>query len=128
MLITGGSGSGKSSLALKLMAYGATLVADDRTMIWPETGPDGLCVLTRSPAPILGLIEARGISILPAQTQSDAALALVVEMNKVEHARLPEPREVSYFGRAFRLLHKVESDHFPPAILQYLKACQGGGA
>ncbi len=128
VLITGASGSGKSGLALALMAYGATLVADDRTVIRPGTGPDGPYVLTGSPAPISGLIEARGIGILPAQTQSDVPLALVVDMDQSEQARLPEPREISYFNCAFRLLHKVESAHFAPAILQYLKADQRSGA
>ena len=36
VLIRGASGSGKSGLALQLMALGAGLVADDRTRLWRE--------------------------------------------------------------------------------------------
>lgn len=39
LLILGPSGSGKSALALELMALGADLVADDRTEIEGQ-GPD----------------------------------------------------------------------------------------
>ena len=33
LLILGPSGAGKSTLALEMMAYGAALVADDRTVL-----------------------------------------------------------------------------------------------
>jgi len=49
-LITGGSGAGKSSLGLELMAYGCDLVADDRTMVF--TNENGL--IASSPAQIFG--------------------------------------------------------------------------
>ena len=62
VLVTGPSGAGKSALALQLMALGARLVADDRTEI--RATPAGL--MARCPsAAIRGLIEARGVGLLP---------------------------------------------------------------
>ena len=62
VLILGRSGAGKSSLALELMALGARLVADDRTVLHAD---DGAPVASCPPA-ILGKIEARGVGILAA--------------------------------------------------------------
>ncbi|MEX0285887.1 MAG: HPr kinase/phosphorylase [Paracoccaceae bacterium] len=121
VLITGASGTGKSALALTLMAFGARLVSDDGTIL----SPSGEAV-TVAPVPeISGLIEARGVGLLKCPPPNPAQLQLVVDMNQVETARMPETREISFFGRAFRLLHKVESPHFAPAILHYLKEKQG---
>ena len=38
LLITGPSGTGKSALALQMMALGADLVADDQTLLQPRAG------------------------------------------------------------------------------------------
>ena len=56
VLITGAAGSGKSSLALTLMAYGAVLISDDQT----ELSRVGDTIWARAPETISGLIEARG--------------------------------------------------------------------
>ncbi|MGC9370924.1 MAG: HPr kinase/phosphorylase [Paracoccaceae bacterium] len=117
VLILGAAGSGKSALALELMAYGAALVADDRTCL--RTTPDALIAST--PASIAGLIEARGVGILHADAVPEAEVVLAVDMERVETERLPPRREISLLGRKVSLLHKVENAHFPAAILQYLK-------
>ena len=87
LLITGDSGSGKSGLALQLMALGALLVADDRV----ELKMSGNKVTAHSPANIRGLIEARGLGLLRADTVGPVALAYVVDLNRTETARLPDP-------------------------------------
>ncbi len=53
VLILGASGRGKSALALRLMALGAVLVADDRTDLCRE----GDSVMARAPDAIKGMIE-----------------------------------------------------------------------
>lgn len=118
VMITGPSGSGKSGLALQLISFGLTLVADDQTRL--ERNSDDH-IIASAPATIRGTIEARGIGLLAADTVGRARLALVIDMQNTETARMPEPRTVSYLGTEIPLLHKVESCHFPAAVLQYLK-------
>jgi len=118
VLILGPSGSGKSALALNLMALGAVLVADDRVRVTEAGGR----LLAASPEAIAGRIEARGIGILNAETVDRAELALVVDLSATETERLPPWREFRLFERVVPLVHRVESGHFPAAILQYLRA------
>ncbi len=56
VLILGRSGSGKSALALQLMALGCTLVADDGVELAVQEG----ALVARPPEKIRGMIEARG--------------------------------------------------------------------
>ncbi len=101
------------------MAYGADLVADDGTLVWrrPESG-----LWVRSPDTIQGRIEARGVGLLAAEFVPAARLHLVVDLDRVEDHRLPPMRKTSILGEEVDLLLRVEHDHFPSAILQYLKA------
>lgn len=117
VLILGSAGSGKSSLALQLMAYGAALVADDRTHV---TVQDGWPVASAPPA-LSGRIEARGIGILSAAPAPATRIVLVVDLDRVETGRLPPDRTYSLCGLDMPLLHKSECLHFTPAILHYLK-------
>ncbi|MGR3712622.1 MAG: HPr kinase/phosphorylase [Shimia sp.] len=117
VLITGRSGSGKSALALALMAYGADLVADDRTIITLQKAR----LNASSPPTIKGLIEARGVGILRARTVTKADVVLAIDMDRVEADRLPHPYHVTILGVELPLCLKVEAAHFAPAILQYLR-------
>ena len=87
VLLIGKSGAGKSDLALRLIAMGAALVADDRTdlFVWRNR------LHARAPARLSGLIEVRGVGILKLRTAARVRIALVVELGQ-ESARLPEPR------------------------------------
>lgn len=117
VLILGPSGSGKSALALQLMAVGCTLVSDDGVLlIAGETG-----LLARAPDTIAGRIEARGIGLLTAAS-APAHIVLVADMGETETHRLPPLRTLTVAGYNLPLVHRVESAHFPAAILQYLKA------
>lgn len=117
LLILGAPGAGKSALALRLLALGARLVADDRTLLWRE----GEATMMQAPAPIRGLIEARGVGLLRAEAQGPVPLTLVTDLDTPETHRLPPPRERRVLGRIFPLLHGVESAHFPAALIQYIR-------
>ena len=117
VLIMGASGTGKSSLALEMMARGATLVADDQVLLEPR---DNAVVVT-CPKPLVGLIEARGVGLLHAEATPEATLGLVVTLDETETDRMPPERVITYFDQKFPLLHNVASQHFPAAIIQYLK-------
>ncbi len=89
LLICGPSGSGKSSLALELMAVGAVLVSDDRTRL--ECHEDRLWA--SPPLAIAGKIEARGVGLLCADHQGPVPVALMLDLGRSETMRLP-PRHV----------------------------------
>jgi len=117
VLILGKSGSGKSSLALNLLALGAELIADDRLSVHLQNG----CVMLSRPPNALPFVEARGVGLLHA-TMSPAmvALKLVVDLDKVEHERLPPQRYVTCETCSVPLLHNTQNSSFPAAIRQYL--------
>jgi HPr kinase/phosphorylase len=117
VLILGASGSGKSGLALQLIALGASLVADDQTDI---TDRDGWPVAT-APAALRGRIEARGVGILAADPVQAARVVLVVDLDRAERERLPPDRKYRLCGHDLPLLHGSEYLHFPAAILQFLR-------
>jgi HPr kinase/phosphorylase len=82
ILIRGRSGSGKSSLALALLAlarerhcYGG-LIGDDRVILEAHSGR----LVARCAAKIEGLIERRGIGILQATGPRAAVIGLVVDL------------------------------------------------
>lgn len=87
LLLRGPSGAGKSDLALRLVDEGARLVADDRVDLLPD-GQGGL--LARCPQPIAGLMEVRGLGVLPMPSVDSAPLALVVDLGEMVE-RLPPP-------------------------------------
>ena len=115
--ITGPSGAGKSELALALMAYGATLVADDIT--WIKRAASGL--MAHCPPTISGRIEARNVGILSADAAPPAPLALVVDLGRAETDRLPPRRHVTLLGVDTALLHSSASVYFPAIIWHYMR-------
>ena len=88
-LIEGPSGAGKSDLALRCLNLGFALVADDRTELWTCRG----ALYGAAPAPIAGLIEGRGLGILPvpARTLAQIRLLVVCQPPHEPIERLPEP-------------------------------------
>lgn len=117
LLIRGASGSGKSGLALKLMALGAVLVADDRTRIRRGAG----CIMADAPAAIRGRIEARGVGILNAPVAGPVPVVLVVDMDVAETERLPPRRWVELLQIPLPLVRKIDTDYFPSALCLYLR-------
>ena len=88
VLITGPSGSGKSDLALRLIALGWRLVADDRTQVWSSAGR----LYAAAAQPLAGLVEARGVGILnlPPRAMTPLALAVACLPPGERAERLPE--------------------------------------
>ncbi len=80
VLLRGPSGAGKSDLALRLIdgggADGPRLVADDRVDLSLRTGR----VWARAPGPLKGLLEVRGVGIMPMKALDEAPIALVCDL------------------------------------------------
>ena len=117
LLICGASGSGKSSLALQMIALGASLVADDRVLV-RRRSEGGLHL--SCPEPIRGMIEARGFGLLAVPRTTAIAVALV-DLDAKESERLPVPRETLIAGEALPSFRRVEAPHFASILLLYLK-------
>jgi len=116
LLILGASGSGKSSLALQLMALGATLVADDRVIATPDL--NGGLRMT-APPDLQGMIEARGVGLIRVDHRPAMAV-YAVTLDEVETARLPETHDTVIADVTLSLLRKVESPAFPAMLYALL--------
>lgn len=82
-LLRGPPGSGKSDLALRLIAepapegqHPAYLVADDQVALSLENGR----LVARAPQPIAGLLEIRGVGIRRVPSALEAEAALIVDL------------------------------------------------
>ena len=82
VLLRGPSGSGKSDLGLRLIDAGARLVADDQSELYRK----GASVVVRSPRPIAGLIEVRGVGIIRVEPLAEAQVGLIVDLVSPEVA------------------------------------------
>ena len=113
VLIEGPSGSGKSALALQLMALGGRLVADDRTTVALQEGHPWIF----APDRLQGVIEARGIGLIQTPHVAAAPLKLVVDMGTTETERLPDPVSREVLGRRVRCIRRVDGPHFAGSII-----------
>lgn len=117
VVIRGASGSGKSALGLQLMAYGARLVADDRTILDAAAGhPVASC-----PAQIRGMIEARGVGLLRADPAPPTPVVLVVDLDRKPDARLPSAEPITMLGCTVDLISGRDMPNLAAIVLQMLK-------
>lgn len=101
LLILGPSGAGKSGLALRLMASGARLVADDQTHL--EKGKTGE-LIARAPSSIAGRIEARQVGLIRVEPQESVELALAVDLGRSAGARLPQSETIELLDVRLELI------------------------
>lgn len=116
LLITGAAGTGKSSLALQLIALGAELVADDGTLLSNSGGT----LMASAPEAIRGRVEARGLGILGAPWRAETAIAAAVDLSQTETERLPPRREITFLGVSVSLVLGQRAPYFPAALRHYI--------
>jgi HPr kinase/phosphorylase len=121
-LILGASGTGKSGLALRMMALGARLVADDRVLVVRR----GDALVATAPAALRGLIEARGVGLLRAEPAAEAVLAVAVDLDRPAEARMPHPREITYFDLQIELIFGRDVPNLDLALVQLLRYGRAG--
>jgi serine kinase of HPr protein (carbohydrate metabolism regulator) len=97
VLISGKSGSGKSSLALGLLeafsrsGESAFLVCDDQALLQVEDGK----LVAHAPKAIAGKIELRGYGIVQMDHKQSARIGLVVKLvDRKDLVRMPEESQV----------------------------------
>lgn len=120
VLLMGPSGSGKSDLALRLLAQPASpalptgdfeLVGDDH--VWLQREDTVLSV--SAPAAIAGKIEVRGLGIIEVAAAQAARVVLVVELAAHHDVpRLPHQAEIELAGIVLPLLRLPGLDASAP--------------
>jgi len=88
VLIVGRSGSGKSSLAINLLALGSTLVADDQCELVKKNNRFRIS----KPVSLPNSIEIRGIGLVSVPMVVETSLDWVVNMDEAEKERMPDLR------------------------------------
>lgn len=110
-LILGPSGCGKSDLALRALAAGFRLVADDRVLVWAAEGR----LFGRAPDTLAGLIEARGLGVQPEVALRLAPIGLVVRCEPGE--RVPEAQFEAVLGVQIPLIRLAPLEASAPLKL-----------
>jgi serine kinase of HPr protein (carbohydrate metabolism regulator) len=98
VLLRGPSGAGKSDLALRLIAAGGRLVADDQVAL----GLRDDALWASAPPALAGLLEVRGLGLVRLP-HGPAPLALLVDLVPAME-RLPPPRRETLLGVALPVL------------------------
>ena len=92
VLIQGPADAGKSDLALRCLAQGFRLVADDRVLLWTSGGR----LYGRAPDTLAGLLEVRGLDVVRVATIPFCEVVLAAEAGTPE--RLPDPAFTDILG------------------------------
>lgn len=127
VLIRGPAGSGKSSLALRLiqaveagMLRFARLVGDDRVSLEAENG----VLLARPAAALAGLIEVRGVGLWRLPFEPVAAVGWVVDLGAADTERLPEPGGSTVILSGIRLPRLPVARNVDPMLPGMTFLCQ----
>ena len=118
VLVRGPSGAGKSELALRAVAAGWRLVADDRVRLWTS----GEQLFGAAPPALAGLVEARGLGVLREPALAFAAMALVVDACDAPE-RLPDPDHEALLGVALPRVRLALRE--PSAVAKLGRALDG---
>jgi serine kinase of HPr protein (carbohydrate metabolism regulator) len=120
VLIEGPSGAGKSDLALRCLAHGFRLVADDRTLLWVSGGR----LFGRAPDVLAGQVEVRGLDVIEEGGAPFAEVALVAQCGTSE--RLPDPEQVDRLGVILPLIRVAPLEASAPLKLNRALQHLGG--
>ncbi len=98
VLLRGPSGSGKSDLALRLLAAGGRLISDDQTRLAERRG----ALVAEAPPALAGMIEVRGLGVVRLrrnQLLARAPVGLLVDLVPPERVeRMPEHEREELLG------------------------------
>lgn len=117
LLIVGRSGAGKSALALQLMAFGATLVADDYCDL--TSCANG--VMASRPDSLPEAIEARSVGLLAAPCAGPTLLAAVLDLDCPTDERLPALQYSQLGDHEVPYIKGSTASHLPAALFHFLK-------
>lgn len=94
VLIEGPSGTGKSSLALRLIDRGGELIGDDSVLLEARHGR-----LFAQPHPnTRGLMEVRNLGVLPFACRDEAPIALALSLDREAPRFVDSPGRITLLG------------------------------
>lgn len=111
VLIEGPSGAGKTDLALRCLADGFRMVADDRTLLWISGGR----VFGRAPDALAGRVEVRGLDVVEEPAAPFAEVVMIARCAPAE--RIPDPEFEQRLGTALPLLRLAPLEASAPQKL-----------
>jgi serine kinase of HPr protein (carbohydrate metabolism regulator) len=113
VLLQGGSGAGKSDLAVRLIEAGARLIADDYTALRVRDGR----LYAAAPPSIRGLLEVRGLGVIRlAAAEEPCPLVCAIELvAPADVPRLPEDAWCTLVGVALPLFRLAPFEASAPA-------------
>ncbi|WP_439136575.1 HPr kinase/phosphorylase [Roseicyclus sp.] len=118
LVILGAPGTGKSTLAIAMMALGAVLISDDG--VWLQSG--SAPAMLERPEQARDLIEARGIGLIRSgPTLAQAPLTLAVDLDRAETARLPLRHTIALGDSRVPLIHAAGEHGLAPALLLMMR-------
>jgi HPr kinase/phosphorylase len=130
VLIRGASGTGKSRLALDLIAAAnsgrvpfARLVGDDRVHLESAGGR----LIVRPAEQLAGLIELRGAGIRRLDHEASAVVGLVVDLDAADAERVPDKTETEIDGVTLPRLAVAQGAAALPGVLALLTSMPSGG-
>jgi serine kinase of HPr protein (carbohydrate metabolism regulator) len=112
VLIEGPAGAGKSDLALRCLAEGFQLVADDRVALWASAGR----LFGRAPDTLFGRLEIRGLDVVSVPARPLAEVTLAVRCGAPE--RIPDPEFAEILGVSVPLIALDPLEASAPAKLR----------
>lgn len=116
VVLQGRSGSGKSALALELLAMGALLVSDDQTTLRAE----GDSLVACAPGALHGLIEWRDVGILPVKALERAQVVAWMDLDVPAESRMPMPVWKTVLGVRVPCLQKPRTGALAAGLRQYM--------
>ncbi len=117
LLILGRSGAGKSALALRLVALGAALVADDQVTLTRR----GEALIASAPAALAGMAEARGVGLLRLAHVPEAVVRLAVDLDFAPAARMPQLRALRHLEVGVELIFGRDLPNLDPTLMFLLQ-------
>jgi len=119
VLILGASGTGKTTLAVEMVARGAELVADDWVLI--ERGR-AVGLVMSPPKPIAGLVELSGIGLIRLPFVDQAPLTFVADLDHPAEQRLPHPMRRPLLGTSAPVICCQGKAGLASALIAVLRA------
>lgn len=122
VLFIGASASGKSAMALEMIARGAKLVSDDQVILRRVETDRETSVVACPIDGFEGLVEARGIGIIKVKKADPTRLGLVVDMDQTEIRRMPPDRFMEFLGIQVNLIYGKDNQSLAAALIAGMSA------